>query len=145
MVHEPHKRKRIAIVKKLILLVATISIFVLATVFTGARIQAQSPAVVPVYYADGKPVPNAHMVIGQISVPAGGGPGVGPVTEEFPVTLAGTAAFTSADSYKCFAAKPFGAGLLNGGLFRIIDGSHFAFRSSRFGPAWQQDFFCIGN
>ena len=125
--------------KKIVFLVAALSLIVIAINFTHA--QTDAPKNIAVYYADGKPVTNPHIVVGQISLPAGSSN----LIEEFPVTLASGAAFTSGDSYKCFAAKPFGASFSSGGLFRIIDGSHFAFRTSRFGPAWQQDFFCIGN
>lgn len=132
-------------IRKPILLVAVVALFVSLINFTRAGASTPTPATVPVYYVDGSTVANAHIVIGQIPILAGGGPGVSSATEEFPVTLSNAAAFTSGDSYRCFASKPFGAGLLNGGLFRNIDGSHFVFRTARLGPAWQQDFFCIGN
>jgi hypothetical protein len=116
----------------------------------GCLIAAQTPPtptpLLPVYSADGSSVPNVHIVIGQISVPAG--PPKAPLTppgapEEFPVTLSNAAAFTSADSYKCFLAQPYGLG--SGGIVRIIDGNQFVYRGARSGPAWQQNFLCIGN
>ena len=106
---------------------------------THGGVETKTPTAIPVYSADGRAITNAHIVFGQISLP-GSSQG-----DEIFITLNGEAAFTSADSYKCFLSKPFGAGLLAGGPLRRIDGSHFAFRGGQAGPAWQQDFFCIGN
>ncbi len=131
--------------RKLILLLVVVSLVVLIINFTQAETTAPAAAA-PAYYVDGRVVPNAHIVIGQVSVPTG--PPQSPSTapgppEEFPVTLSHAATFTSADSYKCFLSQPYGMG--SGGVVRIIDGSHFVYRGGRSGPAWQQDFFCIGN
>jgi hypothetical protein len=129
--------------KKLTLMFVAMSLVILVINFTHAQTDTKKPPLIPVYYADGKVAADAHIVIGQILVPAGSSSS--PINEEFPVTLTDAAAFTSADSYRCFASKPFGASIFTGGLFRIIDGGHFAFRTGRVGFAWQQDFFCIGN
>ena len=47
------------------------------TLLVGRLTSAQAPSTpspLPVYFADGNTVANAHIVIGQISVPEGGGP-----------------------------------------------------------------------
>lgn len=108
--------------------------------------EAQTPpAVVPVYGVDGHAIANAHIVVGVVSIPAGGGPLSSSAVEEFPVELADGAAFTSANSYRCFGSQVAGASPKAGGVFRIVDGAHFVFRTGRFGPSWTQDFICIGN
>jgi hypothetical protein len=112
----------------------------------GAQTSPPPAPLLPVYYADGSSVPSVHIVIGEISVPAGPSPGPlgpSPSPEEFTVTLSNAARFTTADSYKCFLAQPYGMG--SGGIVRTIDGSHFVYRGARSGPAWEQNFVCIGN
>jgi hypothetical protein len=122
-----------------------------ATAFIlGSTTASQDPpqqALVPVYYVDGSSVPGARIVIGRIPIAEGpvvglGRPGHVPL-EEFSVTLSNGAAFSNVDSYSCFVTHPHGAG--SGMLIRRVDGSHFVFSGARIGPAWQQDFLCIGN
>jgi hypothetical protein len=105
-----------------------------------------SNAPIPVYNTDGTPVPNAHIVVGSITVPPGWASDVRSpqFSSGIPVALEGAAAFTRADSYKCFVAQPFGVSP-PAGMFRKIDGSNFAIRVVGGAAPWRQDFFCIGN
>jgi hypothetical protein len=127
--------------KKVILLL----VFVIAgllVVSVGRADAPSSPTLPPIYFADGQLVAKVHIVIGEITVPAGSGE-IPPKAEEFPVALSNAATFTSAESYKCFLSQPSGLGA--GGIVRNTDGAHFVYRGARIGPAWQQNFFCIGN
>ena len=124
-------------------LLAALAILMVGLNLTPAHGEQPDASVLPVYFQDGTLVSNAHIVIGQIPIPAG--PVGGPVViEEFPVTLSGAAAYSSADSYKCFLTEPVGATLLNGGLIKITGANRFVYRTNRLGPAWQQDYFCVG-
>ncbi len=111
-----------------------------------AAAQTASNTPIPVYKTDGTPVPKAHIVVGSITVPAGWGrTSDQDLFSGIPVTLAGAAAFTSAETYSCFVSQPLGGTSAEIGLFRKIDGSHFAIRALSAARDWRQDFICIGN
>jgi hypothetical protein len=101
---------------------------------------------IPVYKTDGTPVPKAHIVVGSVTVPPDWAQDVR--SQEFingiPVTLAGAAAFTSADSYMCFDVPLAGWSPVIA-AFRRVDGSHFGIRALSAARGWRQDFICIGN
>jgi hypothetical protein len=131
--------------RKLMLLLLLVSLAI-ATMPRADAQTAPPSTPMPVYNTDGTPVPNSHIVIGHVTVPPGWASE--PRSQQFfdgiPVALEGAAAFTSADSYKCFLAQPFGVSP-PAGNFRKIDGSHFGIRAVGGGAAWRQDFLCIGN
>ena len=60
--------------KNLRLLLIVVLLLTSAINFSQAQTSTEKPSLVPVYYADGKPVANAHIVIGQISILAGNAP-----------------------------------------------------------------------
>ena len=111
-------------------------------IFNLPRAQSDpQPTGLPIYYADGTRVANAHVVIGRVTVPGS----TATTRADIPVVLKDFAAFTSADSYKCFFTQPAGGSPAVGGMINKRDGSHFDYRVALGYPEWQQDFFCIGN
>jgi len=128
------------------LLLFLVAILIAISVVCGTQAQERQNPVLSIYSADGNSVTNAHIVVGRINIPAGS-PNAPVTIEAFPVTLSGAAAFSSADSYKCFGSEPVSSGraLFSGGHFKPIDGSHFVYQMGRSGAAWQQGYLCIGN
>ncbi len=133
--------------KKLtLLLLVVVSLAILIVKRTPAQTETPTTLIFPVYNTDGTDVPNAHVVVGQVTPP---GSLLTPQGKQeslngIPVTLAGGAAFTNAETYRCFVSE-LGGPNPQIGMFKKIDGSHFAIRAPRAGVAWQQKFFCIGN
>lgn len=104
-------------------------------------------SVIPFVNVDGSELTNAHIVVGSVVVPPGTipDPNSRSVPEGIPVTLAGAAGFSSPDSYKCFVSELAGVSPPTG-MFRKIDGNHFAVRVvSNSAVSWRQDFVCVGN
>jgi len=134
--------------KVTLLLLVVVLLAILIVNRTPAQTETPTTLIFPVYNTDGTDVPNAHIVVGQVSVPPGPFPFTRQNHQEFlkgiPVTLTGAASFTNAVSYKCFVTELGGPNPPDG-MFKKVDGSHFAIRAPRWGVAWQQDFFCIGN
>ncbi len=130
------------------LLIALVAMVVVGSMISRTQTQIEPPKpAIPIYSADGKPVPNAHIVIGRINTLPGAPDGVIRFDNYPVITLSGAAAFTSADSFKCFGSEPVGSApaLYNGGLFKNLDGSHVVYQLPRGGPSWQQGYLCIGS
>jgi hypothetical protein len=126
--------------KAIVISTALIVSVVICMATFSQQAKAPDPANVPIYQVDGRPVINAHIVVGEVSVPGGS-----ILAEEFPITLRDAAAFTSASSYNCFASQLAGMSPSAGGTFKKIDGTHFVIRAPRNNVPWQQGFLCIGN
>ncbi len=138
--------------KKLtLLLLVVVSLAILIVKRTPAQTETPTTPIFPVYSTDGSNAPNAHMVVGQVKVPPGsvrtpqGKHALSGSVALIPVTLTGAAAFTNAETYKCFVSQLGGTYVDSGGTFEKIDGSHFGIRAPVVNIEWQQDFFCIGN